>query len=67
MLAHQRKGGGIVIKFRGGPLCRLMTCPAIFAKLTFMGILCGVTGVTIFGGVGEHAVDMARLAIHIDM
>ena len=42
-----------------------MAGSAIFAKLTFMGILSGVTGKAIAGRICEDTVDMASLAVHV--
>lgn len=42
-----------------------MTCSAIFAELTLVDILCGVTGVTIFWRTFVYPIDMAGIAVHI--
>jgi hypothetical protein len=65
MVANERECRGVVIEFCTCPFRGLMTCSAISAELTFVDILCGVTGEAIFRRIFVYPIHMAGLTLHI--
>ena len=67
MIANQRKCRGVMVEFPSRPLRGLMARSAIPAILTFVRVLSGVTGETIFRRVLIDSSDMAGRTLGIDV
>ena len=67
MFADERKRRGIMIELASRPCRGLMAGGAVPAKLSLMGILCGMTGKTITRSVLVDARDMTGFTLRVDV
>ena len=67
MFANQRKCSQAVIELGASPLGGLMACSTIFAKLSLVDILPGVTGEAISRRIFVDPIDVTGLASRVDM